>query len=199
MHKVFFLKIFGIFSFVFLQMVLFIKIFDEQNGFHHIITNNQNWATESTDRRKVMFTPSESKCECDLHSFRVRWNHMREISRVIHFFVSINEDQSKKVNLVFRIRKLLGVNKASRCYILSKFSVSYNSLGLHITCVKHLLPDSMEMIKTKSSDGEIKRQKQFRPIQCSPRYKKLQQPRCNQHWLKKHVFQNYTISLSFFS
>ena len=172
MHTVFFLKIFGIFSFVFLQMVLFPKIFDEQNGFHHIITNNQNWATESTDRRKGTSTLSESKWECDLHSFRVRWNQIREVSGVIHFFfASINEDQSKKVNLVFRIRKLLGVNKASRCYILSKFSVSYNSLGLHITRVKHLLPDSMEMIKTKSSDGEIKRQKQFRPIQCSLRYK----------------------------
>ena len=159
MHKVFFLKIFGIFSFVFLQMVLFSKIFDEQNGFHHIITNNQNWATESTDRCKVKFTPSESKCECDLHSFRVRWNQIREISGVIHFFCMNQRRSKQKVNLVFRIRKLLGVNKASRCYILSKFSVSYNSLGLHITCVKHLLPDSMEMIKTKNSDSEIKRQK----------------------------------------
>ena len=171
MHKVFFLKIFGIFSFVFLQMVLFPKIFDEQNGFHHIITNNQNWATESTDRRKGTSTLSESKWECDLHSFRVRWNQIREISGVIHFFGKHQRRSKQKVNLIFPIHKLLGVNKASGCYIFAKFSVSYNSLGLHITRVKHLLPDSMEMIKTKSSDGEIKRQKQFRPIQCSLRYK----------------------------
>ena len=169
--RFFFLKYLGFFLLFFYKWFFFLKYLMSKMA---SITSSQTIKTEQRNQPTgVKLCPHRVKANANAIYTAFAFVEIRfvKLQESFTFFVSINEDQSKKVNLVFRIRKLLGVNKASRCYLLSKFSVSYNSLGLHITRVKHLLPDSMEMIKTKSSDGEIKRQKQFRPIQCSLRYK----------------------------
>ena len=169
--KFIFLKYLGFFLLFFYKWFFFLKYLMSKMA---SITSSQIIKTEQRNQPTgVKLCPRRVKATANAIYTAFAFIEIRFVKyqESFTFFCKHQRRSNQKVNLIFRIRKLLGVNKASGCYILAKFSVSYNSLGLHITRVKHLLPDSMEMIKTKSSDGEIKRQKQFRPIQCSLRYK----------------------------